>query len=62
MTAASKIADPRRDKREADKRAKRLRRQVGQAIEDFNMIEAGDRVLVAPASHTHLTLTTIYAV
>lgn len=47
MTAASKIADPRRDKREADKRAKRLRRQVGQAIEDFNMIEAGDRVMVA---------------
>ena len=25
---------------------KRLRRNVGQAIEDFNMIEAGDRVLV----------------
>src|SRR5690349_8010786 len=25
---------------------KRLRRQVGQAIQDFNMIEAGDRVMV----------------
>lgn len=39
-------ADPRVAKREADKLAKRLRRQVGQAIEDFNMIEAGDRVMV----------------
>ncbi|HKT32175.1 MAG TPA: tRNA 2-thiocytidine(32) synthetase TtcA [Gammaproteobacteria bacterium] len=28
------------------KLAKRLRRQVGQAIQDFNMIEAGDRVMV----------------
>lgn len=31
---------------EAGKLAKRLRRQVGQAIADFNMIEAGDRVMV----------------
>ena len=30
---------------EADKLAKRLRRQVGQAIADFSMIEAGDRVM-----------------
>ncbi|HEY5636394.1 MAG TPA: tRNA 2-thiocytidine(32) synthetase TtcA [Burkholderiales bacterium] len=38
--------DPRRDVRETDKRAKRLRRLVGQAIADFNLIEAGDRVMV----------------
>jgi tRNA 2-thiocytidine biosynthesis protein TtcA len=31
---------------EAGKLAKRLRRQVGQAIADFNMIEPGDRVMV----------------
>ena len=31
---------------EANKLAKRLRRQVGEAIADYNMIEAGDRVMV----------------
>ena len=31
---------------EANKLAKYLRRQVGQAIADFNMIEAGDKVMV----------------
>ncbi len=31
---------------EDNKLAKRLRRQVGEAIGDFNMIEAGDRVMV----------------
>jgi tRNA 2-thiocytidine biosynthesis protein TtcA len=31
---------------EANKLVKRLRRQVGQAIGDFNMIEAGDKVMV----------------
>ena len=31
---------------EANKLAKRLRRQVGQAIADFDMIRAGDRVMV----------------
>jgi tRNA 2-thiocytidine biosynthesis protein TtcA len=35
-----------RDEREALKLEKRLCRQVGQAIADFNMIEAGDRVMV----------------
>ncbi len=35
-----------RDKREIHKLEKRLCRQVGQAIIDFNMIEAGDRVMV----------------
>ncbi len=39
-------ADPRKQEFEANKLAKRLRRQVGKAIEDFNMIEAGDRVMV----------------
>jgi len=40
------VTDPRRRKYEGDKLAKRLRRQVGQAIADFGMIEAGDRVMV----------------
>ena len=31
---------------DADKLAKRLRRQTGQAIADYNMIEDGDRVMV----------------
>jgi tRNA 2-thiocytidine biosynthesis protein TtcA len=31
---------------ELNKLAKRLRRQVGEAIADFNLIEAGDRVMV----------------
>lgn len=39
--------DPRKKRKiEANKCAKRLRRSVGQAIADFNMIEPGDRVLV----------------
>lgn len=39
---------PRPDKAryEANKLAKRLRRQVGAAIADFNMIEAGDKIMV----------------
>ncbi len=31
---------------DANKLAKRLRRQIGQAIADYNMIEDGDRVMV----------------
>ena len=38
--------DPRKVDYEAGKLAKRLRRQVGEAIADFDMIEAGDRVMV----------------
>jgi tRNA 2-thiocytidine biosynthesis protein TtcA len=40
------VKDPRKIKLEADKLAKRIRRQVGEAIADFNMIEAGDKVMV----------------
>jgi NAD(P)-dependent dehydrogenase (short-subunit alcohol dehydrogenase family) len=38
--------DPRKAAFEANKLGKRLHRQVGQAIADFNMIEAGDKVMV----------------
>jgi tRNA 2-thiocytidine biosynthesis protein TtcA len=38
--------DPRREDYEANKLAKRLRRQVGEAITDFGMIEEGDKVMV----------------
>jgi len=38
--------DPRKRELEANKRAKRLRRQVGEAIADFKLIEAGDKVMV----------------
>lgn len=36
----------RKDKLEFNKLQKRLRRQVGSAIVDFNMIEAGDKIMV----------------
>ena len=38
--------DPRKAAFEANKLSKRLHRQVGQAIGDFNMIEGGDKVMV----------------
>ena len=49
--ASARVAEaPRRDPRkaafEAGKLRKRLRRQVGQAIADYAMIDAGDRVMV----------------
>ncbi len=43
-TTASR--DPRRQKTEFNKLRKRLRRHVGHAIVDYNMIEAGDKVMV----------------
>ena len=41
-----KPADHRREKYNHNKLLKRLRRETGKAIVDFNMIEAGDRVMV----------------
>jgi tRNA 2-thiocytidine biosynthesis protein TtcA len=40
------LRDPRKDDYEEAKLAKRIRRQVGDAIADFRMIEEGDRVMV----------------
>ena len=40
------VRDPRKAAYEVGKLAKRLRHQVGDAIADFGMIEAGDRVMV----------------
>jgi tRNA 2-thiocytidine biosynthesis protein TtcA len=43
---AVRMADPRKRDYEAGKLAKRIRRQVGEAIADFGMIEEGDRIMV----------------
>ena len=42
----ARAPDPRRAAFEANKLGKKLHRQVGQAIADYRMIEAGDRVMV----------------
>ena len=44
--AASRSGDPRRAAFEANKLTKRLQRLTGEAIADYAMIEAGDRVMV----------------
>ena len=46
QTAEHFVAVPAHIERETHKLEKRLCRQVGEAIVDFNMIEAGDRVMV----------------
>jgi tRNA 2-thiocytidine biosynthesis protein TtcA len=44
--ARGPVRDPRRAEFETNKLKRRLRRQVGQAIADYAMIEEGDRVMV----------------
>src|ERR1700704_2060192 len=46
MTVHAVPIDKRKSDYEAGKLAKRLRRQVGEAIADYQMIEEGDRVMV----------------
>jgi tRNA 2-thiocytidine biosynthesis protein TtcA len=46
LTACSVRELPRKEKTEFNKLQKRLRRNVGNAIADYNMIEAGDKVMV----------------
>ncbi len=46
VTAHAPARDPRRAEFEANKLRKRLRRQVGEAIGDYALIEPGDRVMV----------------
>jgi tRNA 2-thiocytidine biosynthesis protein TtcA len=43
--AGARPRDPRKAEFETNKLKRRLRRQVGQAIADYGMIEDGDRVM-----------------
>jgi len=45
-TAGAGPRDPRKAEFEINKLKRRLRRQVGEAIADYRMIEEGDRVMV----------------
>lgn len=51
-SGSERHGDDRRARYDTNKLHKRLRRQVGQAITEFGMIEAGDRVMVCPAART----------
>ena len=46
MTTATQPVHSKKAKTEHNKVQKRLRRETGRAIQDYNMIEAGDRVMV----------------
>lgn len=46
MTTLSAAGDQRRTQLERNKTHKRLRRLVGQAVTDYNMIDPGDRIMV----------------
>lgn len=46
MSMPSPSSDTRKHRVEFNKLQKRLRRQVGQAIADYNMIEEGDKIMV----------------
>ena len=45
-TASDTLVEDKKQKNEFNKLQKRLRREVGRAIADFNMIEEGDRIMV----------------
>ncbi len=46
QTSADRAIRARKDKTQANKLQKRIRREVGQAVMDFNMIAEGDRIMV----------------